>query len=83
MPVVSRGKIAFVAVLGVDAPPHLLPPGLVDPVDDRESEVLLALELVVERAAGVARLAGDLLEHDVAVPVVGETTRSRLEQGTA
>src|SRR4029453_12870879 len=60
--------------------PYLAPPGLVDPVEDRQGQVLLVLELVVEGAAGVAGLARHLFEHQVAVAVAGQAPGSRLQQ---
>ena len=61
----------------------LAPPRLVDPLDHRQGEVLLVLELVVERAARVAGVARHLLEDEVAVAVAREAPRGRLEQGAA
>jgi len=50
---------------------NLAPPVLVHPVDHRERQVLLVLELVVESAPGVSRIAGYLLEPKVAVAAAG------------
>ena len=58
-------------------------PVLVDPPDHGQGQVLLVLELVVERTARVAGLPRDLLEHEVAVAVAGEAPGGRLEQGAA
>jgi hypothetical protein len=59
---------------------HLAPPGLVDPVEDRQGQIFLVLELVVEGAAGIASLAGHLFEHQVAVAVAGQASCGRLQQ---
>src|SRR6266540_628472 len=67
----------------VDQPTHLAPPGLIDPLDHRPGQVLLVLELVIQRAARVTGLARHLFEHEVAVAVAGEAPRGRLEQGAA
>ena len=55
-------------------------PVLIDPVDHRQRKVGLVLELVIERAARVARLAGHLLEPQVAVAVAGQPPGGRLEE---
>src|SRR6202021_1252443 len=47
----------------------------IDPIDHGQSEVFLVLELVIERPAGVARLAGHPLEDQVAVAVAGQDPR--------
>src|SRR6266498_3665320 len=62
---------------------HLVPPRLVDPVDHCKGQILLVLELVIQGAARVARLARHLFEHQVAVAVTGETLRGRLQQRAA
>ena len=49
------------------------PPLLLDPVDDGEDQVILVFELVVERATGVASLACDIFENQVAVAISGKT----------
>src|SRR6266516_5094226 len=54
---------------------HLALPGLVDPPDHREGQILLVFELVVKGAARVAGLARHLLEHEVAIAVAGQTPR--------
>jgi hypothetical protein len=61
-------------------PTDLAPPGLVDPLEHRQGQILLVLELVIQGAARVAGLAGHLLEHQVAVAVAGQAPRGRLEQ---
>jgi hypothetical protein len=58
---------------------HLAPPRLVGPVEYRQRQILLVLELVIQGAARVAGLARYLLEHKVAVAVAGEAPRGRLE----
>jgi hypothetical protein len=50
------------------------------PAAHRQGEILLVLELVIEGAARIARLARHLFEHEVAVAVAGEAPRGRLEQ---
>ena len=62
---------------------HFAPPGLLRPPHHRQGQILLVLELVVQRAARVARLARHVLEHEVAVAVAREAARGRLEQCTA
>jgi hypothetical protein len=62
---------------------HFAAPGLVRPPDYRQGQILLVLELVVQRAARVARLARHVLEHEVAIAVAREAARGRLEQRTA
>src|SRR5262249_3654301 len=61
----------------------LLAPRLVDPLEDHPREVLLVLELVIKGAAGVAGVARDLLEDEVAVAEVGQPARGGLEQRAA
>src|SRR4051812_15476808 len=56
---------------------HLAPPGLVDPLDHGQGQLLLVLELVIQGAARVARLARHLFEHEVAVAIARETPRGR------
>ena len=53
----------------LDEPADLLPPCLIDPIDHRQGEVLLALELVIERPPGVSGLARHPLQDEVAVAV--------------
>jgi hypothetical protein len=67
--------------LPVDRRAHLAPPGLVHPPEHSQRQVLLAPELVVEGAAGVARLLSHLLEHQVAVAAARQASCGRLEQG--
>jgi hypothetical protein len=62
---------------------HLAPPRLIGPVEDRQRQLLFVLELVIEGASRVARLARHLFEHQVAVAVAGEALRSRLQQRSA
>jgi len=57
--------------LFVDQPTHLAPPCLVDPLEHRQGQILLVLELVIQGAARVAGLAGHLFEYQVAVAVAG------------
>src|SRR2546421_5099793 len=64
----------------LDRRAHLPPPRLVDPLEYRQGQILLALELVIQGAARVARLTRHLFEHQVAVAVAGEAPRGRLEQ---
>lgn len=67
----------------LDEPAYLLSPCLVNPIDHGQGEVLLVLELVIERPTGVSRLARHPLENEVAVAVAGQTSRGGLEQGAA
>ena len=53
--------------LPFDEPADLVPPRLVYPLDHGQREVLLVLELVIERAAGVAGFACHALQDEVAV----------------
>ncbi len=62
---------------------HLVPPRLVDPVDHCKGQILLVLELVIQGAARVARLARHLFKHQVAVAVAGDALRGRLQQRAA
>ncbi len=62
---------------------HLRPPGFVDPLQHRERQVFLALELVIEGAARIAGVARHLLQYEVGVAVTGQTARGGLEQGAA
>ena len=61
----------------------LAQPVLVDPLEHGEREVLLVVELVIQRAARVTGLARDLLEHEVAVAVAREAARGGFEQRAA
>src|SRR5215211_518873 len=54
-------------------------PVLIHPLDHRQGEAPLVLELVIERSARVAGLARHLLEDEVAVAVAGETPRGGFE----
>ena len=47
---------------------------------NRQGQILLVVELVIQGAARVARLPRHLFEHQVAVAVAGEAPRGRLEQ---
>src|SRR5215213_3263922 len=67
----------------LDGLSDLLSPGLVNPIDDRQGEVLFVLELVIKRAAGVAGVARDPLQREVAVSVPRETPRGGFEQRAA
>jgi hypothetical protein len=58
----------------------LAPPGLVDPLEDRQGQLLLVLELMIEGTARVAGLARHVFEHQVAVAVAGQAPRGRLQQ---
>src|SRR5215211_669456 len=60
---------------------HLAHPVLVHPLEHRQGQVLLVPELVIERSAGIAGLARNSFQVEVAVAVVGEPPRGRLEQG--
>src|SRR5439155_9937600 len=64
----------------LDQPAHLAPPRLIDPLDHRQGQILLVLELVIEGAARVPRLPRHIFEHQVAVAIAGEAPRGRLEQ---
>src|SRR6185312_13695523 len=68
------------AGLLLGGPPNLLLPRGRHPLHDRAREVLLPVEEVVEGAARVPRLLGDLVEDEVAVAVSRETPSRRFEQ---
>src|SRR5208282_925324 len=72
-----------IALLLLDPLADLGSPGLIHPCDHRERQLFLVPELVVQRAARVAGVASDLLEHEIAVAVAREPPRRRLEQGAA
>ena len=55
----------------------------VDPVQCGQGQVVLVGELVVERSAGVARVAGDPLERKIAVPVRARWWAADVEQRLA
>ena len=55
-------------------------PRLLDPLDHRQGQICLVLELVIERPPRVARLARHLFQHDVSVAVSREAPRRRLKQ---
>src|SRR5215211_1833398 len=76
----QRGQLSDRVPLLLGRPTHLAHPVLVDPLDHRQGQILLVLELVIKGAARVARLARHLFEHEVAVAVAGEAPRGRLQQ---
>ena len=67
----------------LDRPADLLPPGLIYPLDHRQGEVLLVLELVIDHAARVARVRGDPLEDQVPVAIARQASRGGLQQSAA
>lgn len=54
-----------------DEPADLVPPRLIDPLDHGQGKILLVLELVIERPAGVTGLTRHLLEDVWALPTPG------------
>ena len=62
---------------------HLADPVLVNPIEHGQGEILLVLELVVERSAGVSRLARHPFQDEVAVAVAGQLLGGGGEQGAA
>src|ERR1700722_12711726 len=67
--------------LPVEQRTNLLLPGLIDPVDHSQGEILLVLELVIERSARIAGIASHPLEYEVPIAVARQAPRGRLEQG--
>jgi hypothetical protein len=60
--------------------PDLGGPGLVDPRHDGQRQVVLAGEQVIQRAPGVAGVAGHPFEHQVGVAVLGQPAGGGLEE---
>ena len=60
---------------------QLVVPALFDPFHHRQRQFFLVGELVIERAPRVSGLVRQLLQHEVGIPVPGNTLRRGLQQG--
>ena len=59
---------------------HFIAPGSVDPTKCLEGQRFFVFELVVQRAAGIARLTGDLLQVQVGVAMARQPSSRSLEE---
>ena len=66
--------------LSLDVPANILKLDEVE-LDDSQREVLLTVELVIQRAPRVARVAGHLFERQIAVPVPRDSLCRSFEEG--